>query len=284
MTKHSHPQLPTGHDADHGHEEGLAQLLDLDAEVSGSVLEDLTAWAAQLVVAGPHRVVDLGAGTGAGGLALARRFPAAEVLAVDRSTVMLERVRAAARGQGLDGRVHVVHADLDVAWPAVASGVDLVWASSFLHEVADPGAVLGGIRAALRPGGLLVVVEMDALPRFLPGDTGTGLPGLESRCHQALARAGWNAHPDWRPHLERAGFEVLGPRTVSTEAHPAQPATGRFAHAWFSRMRTALQGRLAPEDRAVLDRLLAQDHPEALLNRRDLSIRGSRTAWAARRP
>ena len=283
MAEHSHPQSHLGHPDGRGHEEDLAHMLELDAEMSGAFLEDMTAWVAQYVVAGPRTVVDLGAGTGAGGLALARRFPAAEVLAVDRSTVMLDRVQAAARGEGLDDRVHVVRADLEVTWPAVG-GVDLVWASSFLHEVADTGAVLEDIHAALRPGGLLVVVEMDTLPRVLPDDTGTGRPGLESRCHQALARAGWNAYPDWRPHLQHAGFEVLGRRTVSTEAHPGPSAAGRYAHAWVSRMRAALQDRLAAEDLAVLDHLLAQDHPEALLNRRDLGLRGSRTAWAARRP
>lgn len=279
MTQHSH----AGHDDGHRLEADLAQLLELDAELSASALDEVTAWISRQVANTPRTIVDLGAGTGTGSLALARRFPAARVVAIDRSTVMLERVRAAARGQGLEDRVQVVQADLDVAWPAVGAA-DLVWASSFLHEVADPGAVLGEVRAALRPGGLLVVVEMDTLPRFLPDDIGLGRPGLESRCHQALADAGWNAHPDWRPLLEHAGFEVLAPRTVSTGASPAPSVTARYAAAWFARMRPALQDRLAAEDLDVLDRLLAQEAPEALLNRRDLGLRGSRTAWAARRP
>ncbi|MCM3688610.1 class I SAM-dependent methyltransferase [Kocuria rosea] len=283
MTHRSRTPFDPGQHDHHRHEEDLAQLLELDAEMSGASWEEVTTWATQDVGDGPRTIVDLGAGTGAGGVVLARRFPAAQVVAVDRSAVMLERVQATAREQGLDGRVHVVHADLDVTWPAVGE-VDLVWASSFLHEVADPGAVLGAIRAALRPGGLLVVVEMDALPRFLPEDLGIGRPGLESRCHQALASAGWNAHPDWRPLLEQTGFEVLGPRTVSAEAHPAPLSTARCAQAWLSHMRPCLRGRLAAEDLDVLDRLLAEDRPEALLTRRDLSIRGSRTAWAARRP
>jgi SAM-dependent methyltransferase len=196
---------------------------------------------------------------------------------------MLDRVRAAAHGQGLDGRVRTVQADLDLAWPPVGV-VDLMWASSFLHEVADPGAALGEIRAALRPGGLLAVVELDALPRFLPDDVGIGRPGLESRCHQALARAGWNAHPDWQPLLEQAGFEVLGRRTVGVRADPAPSAVARHAHAWISHMRAALQDRLTAEDSAALDQLLDRDSPAALLNRRDLSVRSSRTVWTARRP
>lgn len=283
MTEHAPHR--TSSECSHGrrYEEDLAQLLDLDAALSGTAWDEVTAWATRYVVGSPQRIVDLGAGTGTGALALARRFPAAEVVAVDRSAVMLERVQAAAHEQGLGGRLRAVSADLDREWPVVGE-VDLVWASSLLHEVADPGAVLGDVRAALRPGGLLVVVELDGLPRFLPDDLGLGRPGLESRCHRALADAGWNAHADWGPLLARAGFEVHGPRTVSTAAHPGTSVTGRYAQAWLAHMRPALQDRLAAEDLAVLDHLLAPEHPQALLDRRDLSLRGSRTAWAARRP
>lgn len=283
MNQHAHHGPSLEHAHGHPHGEGLARLLDLDAAMSGASWEDVTTWATQDGVGSPERIVDLGAGTGVGALTLARRFPAAEVVAVDRSPAMLDRLRAAARDQGLAGRVSAVHADLDAAWPAVGAA-DLVWASSFLHEVADPGALLGNARAGLRPGGLLVVVEMDGLPRFLPDDLGIGRPGLEPRCHQALADAGWNAHPDWRPLLERTGFEVHGPHTVSTTAPQEQSATARYAQAWLSHMRPALQDRLAADDLAVLDQLLTPDHPGALLHRQDLTFRASRTVWAARRP
>lgn len=282
MTTHSHAHAAPDHSHGPQHEEGLADLLDLDAAMSGSAWEEVTAWATRFVRDSPQRILDLGAGTGTGALALARRFPAAEVVAVDRSPVMLERVQAAAREQGLGGRVRVVPADLDAAWPAVGA-VDLVWASSFLHEVADPAALLDNVRASLRPGGLLVVVELDGLPRFLPEDLGIGRPGLESRCHRALADAGWNAHPDWRPLLEETGYEVRGPHTVSTAAHQDPAATAHYAQAWLSHLRPALQDRVEAVDLGTLDHLLAPAHPEALLRREDLRLRADRTVWAARR-
>ncbi|MFF0990941.1 class I SAM-dependent methyltransferase [Kocuria nitroreducens] len=283
MNEHAHPRAHPDPSHGHRHEEGLAQLLDLDAAISGTSGAEVTAWVTRYAVDSPGRIIDLGTGTGTGALALARRFPAAEVVAVDRSPVMLDRVRAAARHQELGDRVHAVHADLDAAWPAVGAA-DLVWASSFLHEVSDPGAVLARVRAALRPGGLLAVVEMAGLPRFLPDDLGFGRPGLEARCHQALADAGWNAHPDWRPLLEQTGFEVHGPHTVSSAAHPEPRATARYAQAWLSHMRPTLQDRLDAEDLAVLDHLLAPDRPESLLHRGDLRLRAGRTVWAAGRP
>jgi len=271
----------THHHARHD-EADHADLLDLDARVFGSHLDDLTEWVRRHAPETPRRIADMGAGTGTGALALARRFPAAEIVAIDQSPVMLDRLRATARAQGLDDRLRAVQADMDAGWPAIGA-VDVVWAASSLHHVAVPDRVLRDIHAALTPGGLLAVVEMDALPRFLPDDIGVGRPGLEARCHEAAARAGWNAHPDWRPHLEQAGFEMAGQHTLTLEASPAPPGTGRYAHALLSRFRSAFEGHLAGDDLAALDHLLAGGHPGALPDR-DLTVRGSRTLWAARRP
>jgi SAM-dependent methyltransferase len=284
----SHPSSLSQHSGAHhqGHhhdEAGLADLLDLDAEVLAPLLDEVGRWAAQHAPEQVRTVVDVGAGTGTASLALARRFAAAEVVAVDRSATMLQRLREAATPQGLANRLRAVQCDLDAGWPPVRE-VDLAWASSSLHEVADPDRVLGDIHAALSPGGLLVVVEMDGLPRFLPDDVGLGGPGLEPRCHEALAREGWNQHPDWRPHLESAGFDVLAQRTFSLDADPAPPATGGYAHAFLRRVRAALDGGLAPEDLDVFDQLVADDGPHALRHRADLALHASRTAWAARRP
>ncbi|MEN0136913.1 MAG: class I SAM-dependent methyltransferase [Rhodococcus sp. (in: high G+C Gram-positive bacteria)] len=283
MTQHSHHHAH--HHGEHtpAHETSLADLLELDAEIFGSYLDQVAEWAGLRVGETPRRAVDVGAGTGVGSLALARRFPAAEVIAIDRSEVMLERVRTAAREQGLADRVSVVHADLDAGWPAVEAA-DLVWAASSLHEVSDSDRVLRDMYAALNPDGVLVLVEMDALPRLLPDDLGLGRPGLESRCHEALARMDWNAHPNWRDHVERAGFVDVEQRSFTSEARPAPQNTGRYAHTFLLRVRSALDGQLAADDRDALDRLLSDDGPDSVLHREDLTVRGSRTAWIARRP
>jgi hypothetical protein len=49
-------------------------------------------------------------------------------------------------------------------------------------------------------------------------------------------------------------------------------------------VRRAVDGRSAADDVATLDRLLADTGPDAVLDRGDLVVHGSRTAWAARRP
>ncbi|MEV4399471.1 class I SAM-dependent methyltransferase [Nonomuraea sp. NPDC049607] len=263
----------------HGDESRLADLLDLDADVLGTYLDELTAWIAEQAVRTPRTVADLGAGTGTGTLALARRFPDAEIVAVDQSPVMLDRLRSAALGQGLGERVRVVRADLDEALPPIGAA-DLVWAAASLHHVKDPARLLGEIHAALDPGGTLAVVEMDGMPRFLPDEAGAA---LEARCRAAVAATGPDPYPDWGPFLEEAGFEVAARRDFPIEVRPAPPNAVRYAQAVLGGYRSRLDGELAAADLAALDRLLSADSPESL-GRRDLVVRGTRTAWAARRP
>lgn len=129
----------------------------------------------------------------------------------------------------------------------------------------------------------MVVVEADGLPPFLPRDLGFGRPGREDRCHDATAQQGWNAHPDWGPHLQKAGLEVLEQRTFSYRLNPAPMTAHRYAQRVISNLRAALADRIAEDDLATLDQLLDDDAPGSLTQRRDLVVRSTRTAWAARR-
>lgn len=237
-----------------------------------------------------RRILDLGSGTGTGTFALLRRFTDAEVVAVDLSPHMLHHLRAEAAARGLMDRVRTVEADLDTEWPAVIKedGADLAWMSAALHHMTDPDRTLRQTRAALRPGGLLAVVEMTGFPRFLPDDIGLGRPGLEARCYAVLDRQRAEELPhqgaDWGPRLAAAGFAVEGERALSIELDPPLPeSAGRYARAVFQRMRPGLEGQLDAADLAVLSTLIDSDGPDSLLRRDDLRIRTTRPAWVARR-
>jgi len=268
---------------------GMAELLDLDAEVMHSYLSELTAWIHQLAAEPPPgRILDLGSGTGTGAFALLERFDEADVIALDVSAEMLHRLGSKARVLGVADRIRTVQADLDTAWPAI-DAVDLVWASRSLHHMADPDRVLAGVFATLRPGGLLVVAEMASFPRFLPDDLGLGRPGLEARCHAVLDE--WRAAElphlgsDWGPRLSRAGFTIEAERPFAIDlSSPLPAASGRYAQASLRRIRSGLDGRMSPEDLAVLDTLIDSDGPDGVLQRDDLTVRTARTVWAARRP
>jgi SAM-dependent methyltransferase len=118
------------------------------------------------------------------------RLDDAEVIALDISEEFLDRLREKAVKLGVRDRVRTIRTDLETDWPTV-DNVDLAWASSSLHHIADPDRVLADVWEALRPGGRLVVAEMDSFPRFLPDEIGIGLPELEERCHEALSE--WRA-------------------------------------------------------------------------------------------
>jgi SAM-dependent methyltransferase len=285
---------------DHGahdhasHDDGsaaMAELLDLDGAVTHAYLSDVTAWVRRLATRTPRRrILDLGAGTGTGTIALAQRVRGAEMIAVDRSEVLLTRLRIKALDLGLASRVRTVQADLDVAWPSIPP-VDVMWASNSLHHMADPDRTLKDMLGAIQPGGLLALAEMEAQPRFLPDDLGLGRPGLESRCQDAaahqLASAGLHMRPDWAPELTRAGFGPIERRTFSidlTPPHPPSSQIGTYARMYLDRLRTHVEDRLAADDLATLHRLLGDDGPESLLRRSDLTFRATRTAWIARRP
>jgi SAM-dependent methyltransferase len=283
MEHHHHSPADTDSDS-----AAMAELLDLDAEVMHSYLSEVTAWVHETVGPPCRRILDLGSGTGAGALALAQRFTEAEVIAVDLSEPLLDRLRHKARELGVADRIRTVQADLDAAWPAIDT-VDLVWASNSLHHMADPGRVLTQIRAALRPGGLLALAEIESFPRFLPDDIGIGRPGLEARCQAAVDELRAKALPhlgsDWGSHLRRAGFGIDAERTFAIElTPPLPPATGRYAQASLRRVRSRMDGRLDAGDLAALDTLIDGDGPDAVLRRDDLTVRATRTVWAARRP
>ena len=208
-------------------------------------------------------VVDLGAGTGAGSRLLRERYPDAAVTCVDNDPQMLELLR----GQGFA----VVEADLDDGFPALAEAapVDLVWASSSLHHVAHPARLLSGVRRALAPGGVLVVVELAALPRFLSHPRGAL---LEQRCHAAAAAEGWNHHPDWTPVIEAAGFRVT--RSEVTAIAPVTPAAREYAQQWFARF--AHLAALTADDRDAVEDLLERFSDDV-----ELEPRATRTVWVA---
>jgi SAM-dependent methyltransferase len=298
----------TGHGAHaHGHDDVEpeaqgADLLDLDGEVLrgywdaaldqvAAVVTSTLARAAEpggpAVPTLPARIVDLGAGTGTGALGLARRWPEAEVVAVDVSELALARIDAKAMAAGVGGRVRTVLADLDAGWPDLEP-IDLTWASMSLHHLADPGRTLSDLRRITRDSGLVAVAEFDEPLRFLPDDLGIGRPGFESRALDVLTAVHAEELPtigsSWAEVLGEAGWTVLGEHDlVIDQPSPNHPLAGRYARAWFERLSHGLVDRLDAEDLHTLGVLLDDDGPQALLRRDDLHLHGVRTVTVARR-
>jgi SAM-dependent methyltransferase len=256
----------------------LIEMLDLDAEVLHDYHRDLIGWVGREAADRP-RIVDLGAGSGTGSLALARELPESQITAVDMSAEMLAHLRSSADTAGLGERIRTINADLDQPWPDLGP-TDVIWAASSMHHMADPAHALASAFSTLRPGGLLVIAELDSFPRFLAG---TVDEELEKRGHAESAKrrdeAGMHMHENWGERMTHAGFTAVTERRFDIDLRPPLPAAAaRYAQISLLRMREGLDGRLASADLAALDKVVA-----GLADRDDLSVRTERTVWLARR-
>jgi ubiquinone/menaquinone biosynthesis C-methylase UbiE len=98
---------------------------------------------------------DLGAGTGFITEALLAR--GLRVIAVDQSAAMLEVLRSKFPAHaGLDCRL-----GRDTALPIGTGEVDYAFANMYLHHVESPPAAIGEMARILKPGGRLVITDLD---------------------------------------------------------------------------------------------------------------------------
>ncbi len=182
-------------------------------------LHFLTAWGAAAslpapLLAGTARVVDLGAGSGAVGAALALAAGGAEVLALDRSGWALLEARHTFAAFGLRGRTR--RAELPAGVPRLGAG-DLVAAGWLLNECsAAVRARLATLLAGSLGAGARVVV-LEPLAR--------GVAPWWDDFATAMANAGaasvllkWSIErPDWIARLDAAAgldHRELGARVL----------------------------------------------------------------------
>lgn len=131
--------------------------------------------------------LDLGCGTGALARQLAGRL--AHLICVDQSPNMLDRARLA-MGSGTGSRVEFRIGALEHL-PLGDGEADTVIASMILHHIPEPGLALAEMFRVLRPGGRLILAELDRhkeeVMRTRFADFWLGFP--EERLRNALAEA-----------------------------------------------------------------------------------------------
>ena len=103
-------------------------------------------------------VLDIGCGMGYFTIPMARMVgPKGQVVAVDLQARMLEGVRRRALRAEVAERVHLHQGDIRSANPTVAADFALMFWMT--HEVPDHESFLRQVRALLKPGGSLLLVE-----------------------------------------------------------------------------------------------------------------------------
>ena len=110
------------------------------------------------------RAIDLGCGVGWSGIALASAYPGLSVLGVDsdEASIMDARMNAAEAGLTDRARFEVQQADA----PKPPSSYDVAFFFESLHDMGHPVEALASLRLALRPGGVVLVMDEKAEESF----------------------------------------------------------------------------------------------------------------------
>jgi SAM-dependent methyltransferase len=167
---------------------------------------------------GSH-VLEAGCGVGAQTVSLARNSPGARFTCVDVSAESLALARERARDAGLTN-VRFERADL-FALPFPETTFDHVFVCFVLEHLARPAEALAALRARLRPGGTLTVIEGDHGSTFFHPDDADARRAVAALV-ELQARAGGNAliGRQLAPLLAGVGLRevAVSPRMVYVDA------------------------------------------------------------------
>ena len=108
-------------------------------------------------------VVDVGCGRGRALIALAGAYPAGRYVGYDVHPESIEAARAAAEIAGVGDRVRFECRDVSAGIPG---DHDLILTFDVIHDAVDPLQILRSIRAALRPDGRYVCLDINASHRL----------------------------------------------------------------------------------------------------------------------
>lgn len=122
---------------------------------------------AALKVAPEALVADIGAGTGYFAVHFARTVTAGKVFGVDIEKAMVDHMRKRAAEAGLANLEPVLSVPDD---PSLPTAVDLAFICNTYHHIEDREGWMGKLRAQLKPGGRVAVVD------YSPDFDGPGPP------------------------------------------------------------------------------------------------------------
>jgi len=165
------------------------------------------------------RVLEVGCGTGAQTVSLARNSPGAHIVAFDHSTASLARAIERIAAAGLPN-VEFLHADL-FALPFDAASFDHVFICFVLEHLANPIEALQLVKRLLKPSGTVTVFEGDHGSAYFHPDSAIAQRAIACQV-ELQRRAGGNAciGRQLYPLLVNAGYDApsVTPRVVYVDA------------------------------------------------------------------
>lgn len=148
--------------------------------------------------ASPLTIADVGCGTGASTLALARSVPG-RIRAIDMATAFIERLTERVNRAGLGDRIQAEVGRME-SLPFDDGELDLLWSEGAIYNLGFEAGVREW-RRFLRPGGVLAVSELTWTTATRPDDITTHWLAEYPEVTTASAKI---------RTLEQAGYEPLG--------------------------------------------------------------------------
>ncbi|HHW4679616.1 MAG TPA: malonyl-ACP O-methyltransferase BioC [Xylella sp.] len=190
----------------------------------------------------PRVVLDVGSGPGRASMAMKKRWPKTQVIALDQAIPMLQEARK--RSSWWKPFLQVC-ADARTL-PMIESSVDVIFSNLCLQWIEDLPAVFSGFRQVLRPGGLLLCsifgpdtlielreafAESDTLPHVSPFPSMTQFGDALLLAHfqnPVLDRDLFTLTYDNLPTLMRS-LRAIGATNALQERRSTLTGRGRFA-------------------------------------------------------
>ncbi|GFG50705.1 methyltransferase [Mycolicibacterium agri] len=175
-------------------------------------------------------VADIGCGSGHAINVMAQAFPASRFTGVDFSEEGLGVGRAEAQQLGLQNATFVAR---DVAALDLTDAYDVITVFDAIHDQAHPARVLQNIYRALRPGGVLLMVDIKASSRL---DENVGVPLATylytvSTCHcmsVSLGLDGAGLGTCWGRQLAESMLADAGFREVTVTEIESDPLNNYY--------------------------------------------------------
>jgi SAM-dependent methyltransferase len=168
-------------------------------------------------------VLEAGCGTGAQTVTLARNSPHARFTSIDISAASLAEAEARVKAAGL-GNVEFRQADL-FSLPFGAGSFDHVFVCFVLEHLARPLEALQVLKALLKPGGTITVLEGDHGSTYFHPDSAAAHEAIGCQV-ELQRRAGGNANIGRQvyPLLVDAGFDAVRVRPCMVYVDASRPA------------------------------------------------------------
>ena len=181
-------------------------------------------------------VLEAGCGVGAQTVTLAQNSPGAKIVSIDVSAESVAQAEKTLQLAGVSG-VDLQQADI-FSLPFEPESFDHVFVCFVLEHLPNPLEALASLRAVLKPGGTITVIEGDHGSTYFHPESDAADAAIHCQV-ELQRRAGGNAHVGRQlyPLLDRSGFHAVrvSPRMVYADSSKPNLVDG-FTRKTFTAM------------------------------------------------